>query len=63
MKRAQEIADGSPHAFRCVGVNFVDAIAIIIACPFSLSMTHCSIWSKDVVVASPFVRKDLGSDL
>jgi hypothetical protein len=41
-------------------VNFADAIAVIISRPFFLTVTDCDRWSDDVVVASPFVRIDLG---
>ena len=39
-KRAQKIARGRPQAFNGVGMHLTDAIAIIIARPFFLAVTH-----------------------
>ena len=39
-KRAQKIARGCPQAFDGVGMDLPDAIAIVIARPFFLAMTH-----------------------
>jgi hypothetical protein len=38
-KGTEEIADGSPHFLDSVGVNFADFFAIIISCPFFLTVT------------------------
>ncbi|SRR5258706_10301368 len=36
-------------------MDFTDAIAIIVACPFFLSVTNCIVGTVNVVVALPFV--------
>ena len=38
-KGAQESAQARPQPFNCIAMNFAEAIAIRIACPFVLSMT------------------------
>ena len=55
-KRAQEIARGCPQPFDRVGMHLADAIAIVIACPFLLAMTHGVMDTIDAVVALPFIR-------
>jgi len=59
-KGAKEIADGGPHTFCRVGVDFADSITIIITGPFSPVMTHRGMGPNDVIVAAPFIGKDLG---
>jgi hypothetical protein len=39
-KRTQKIAGGRPQSFDGIGMDFPDAIAIIIPCPFLLPVTH-----------------------
>ena len=39
-KRAQKIACGGPQAFDGVGMDLADAIAVVIARPFFLAVTH-----------------------
>ena len=52
---AQKIAHGSPTAFARVGVDFVNAIAVIITRPFVLGVTHRRMGARQVVVTAPFV--------
>jgi hypothetical protein len=61
-KRTQEITGRSPQALHRVGMNFADAVAVIISRPFSLTMTDRGMGSDDMVVATPLVREDLGTD-
>jgi len=38
-QRAEEVTHGRPHPFSSVGMNFTDAIAIVISCPFFVGVT------------------------
>jgi len=38
-KEAHEVPNKRPHAFNGIDMNFTDAVTIVIACPFFLSMT------------------------
>ena len=62
-KRTKEITSGRPHAFHRVGVDFADTVAIIIACPFVLTMTNRGMWPDDVVVTVPFIGTDVRAGL
>ena len=55
-KRAQKIAGGRPQAFDGVGMDLADAIAVVIARPFFLAVTHGVVGTLDAVVALPFIR-------
>src|SRR5215207_3960580 len=54
-KGAQKIAGCRPQAFDGVGVNLADAIAIVVARPFFLAVTHRVVSTLDPVVALPFI--------
>src|SRR5215813_274877 len=54
-KGAQKIAGGGPQAFDGVGVDFTEAIAVIIAGPFFLAMPHGGVDPIDAIVPLPFV--------
>ena len=54
-KRAQKIPGPSPHPFCRVDVNLTAAIAIIIACPFALTMLDGNMLTLNSVVALPFI--------
>lgn len=56
VKGAQKVPRGGPQTFDCVGVDFSDAIAIIVARPFFLPMTHSVMDPFDLVVAQLFIR-------
>jgi hypothetical protein len=66
-KGAQESAKSSPQTFNGIDMNFANAIAIIIACPFFLAMGHRGPGPLDRIVAiiligvdmSTFTRKSL----
>src|SRR5260221_9119319 len=57
-KQTHEVAHQSPHAFQRVNMDFTDAIAIIIACPFFVSMTNGAVGAVNVVIALPFISVD-----
>src|SRR5258708_3161976 len=60
-KRAQEVTDEGPHAFKGVDMNFADAIAIVVTRPFFEGMTDGAVRTVQVVVALPFISIDLGA--
>jgi hypothetical protein len=60
-KRAKEITHRRPHAFSRIGMNFANAIAIIISGPFFVSVTDRGVGPDDMVVSLPFIGVDLGS--
>ena len=47
----QEATYCRPHPLGCVDVHFADAVAVIIPCPFPLTMTDCRVEAGDVMVA------------
>jgi hypothetical protein len=55
-KRTQEIARGCPQPFDRVGMHLPDAIPIVIAGPFFLTVTHREMHTIESVVALPFIR-------
>ena len=55
-KRTQKIARGCPQAFDGVGMNLTDPIAVIIARPFFLAVTHRGVGTINVIIALPFIR-------
>ena len=61
-KRTQEVTHSGPHALSRVGVNFTDAVAIIIPGPFFSAVADGSVGSDNVVVSLPFIGVDLGSN-
>src|SRR5258708_24120925 len=60
-KEPYKVADERPHAFDSVNMNFVDAIAIIIARPFTLGVTNRVMGTVNMVIALPFIVIDLAS--
>src|SRR5688572_8381797 len=60
-KNTQESAQARPHAFRRVGVNFADAIAIIIPRPLFVTMSDHRTWTGNRVVAVIFIGIDMRS--
>lgn len=60
-KRTEEVTHGRPHAFSGVGMNFADAIAIIIPGPFLIGVTDGGVGPDNMVVSLPFIGVDLGS--
>lgn len=61
-KRTEEIPHGRPHTLSRVGMNFTDAVAIIISGPFFVGVTDGGVGSDDMVVSLPFIGVDLRSD-
>jgi hypothetical protein len=59
-KRAQEIAGRGPQAFDGIGVDFAEAIAVVIARPFLLPMTHRGVDPIEMIVPLPFIRVTSG---
>ena len=56
-KRAQERAERRPRSFTTVAMDFAYAITIVIACPFSLSVTDRFVLRVDIGVVCAFVGK------
>ena len=54
-KRAQKIACRGPQTFDGIGVDFADAIAVIIARPLFLAMTHRVVDPIDMIVTLRFI--------
>lgn len=54
-KRAQKVTYGSPTAFAGVGVDFADAVAVIVTCPFVLPVTNRGVRARHILIAAPFV--------
>ena len=54
-KRAQKIAYRSPTALAGVGMDFFDAVAVIVTRPFVLAVTDGRVCARQVFVAAPFV--------
>ena len=54
-KRTQKIAGCRPQPFDRIGMDFSDTVAIVIARPFFLAMTHGVMSPVDAVVALPFI--------
>src|SRR5437868_502071 len=50
-ERTQESAQARPQAFEGVGMNFSDAIAVIIACPLLAAVTNGGMCTKDRCIA------------
>src|SRR5262245_33284563 len=50
-ERSQERTQASPQAFEGVGMDFPDAIAVIIASPFLTTVTHGSVRTKNRRIA------------
>ena len=58
-KQAQKVSQPGPHAFNGVGMHFSNTVAIIIACPFLLSVSNRRARALDGVVAVIFVRVNM----
>ena len=61
-ERAQEITNIGPQSFGGVAVNFANAIAIIIARPFTRAMGNGRVRADDMVIALIFVSEDVRPD-
>jgi hypothetical protein len=55
-KRTQKVARGCPQPFTGVGLHLADPIAIVIACPFFLTMAHGGVATTNAIVTLPFIR-------
>ena len=55
-KGTQKVARRRPQAFGGVRVNLANTVAIVIARPFFLPMTHCVVSALDPVLPLPFIR-------
>ena len=54
-KRSQKIARSRPHPLRRVDMDLSNAIAIIIACPFVVTMMDRDPLASNPIVAIPFI--------
>jgi hypothetical protein len=57
-KGTQEVAESSPHPFGGVGMNFSNAIAILVTRPFMEAMIDGDMLTCKVVVALPLISVD-----
>ena len=53
--RSQEIPQTCPPAFVGVDMDFSNAVSIVIACIFTLSMTDCAAYALQAIVALIFI--------
>ena len=60
---AQKVADGCPHAFDGVGVDFVNPVPISIFGPLFPTMANARMRTSNPMVASPLIGVDLSGDL
>jgi hypothetical protein len=61
--RAQEVAQSCPTAFVGIDMHFSNAISIVIASPFVLSMAHGMAYALQVIVAIIFIGVERGFPL
>ena len=54
-KGTQKITGARPHAFRRVNVHLAHAVAIVIACPFVLTMIDGNPLALNAMVALSFI--------
>lgn len=57
-KGTQEVTESGPHPFDGVGMNFSNAIAILVTRPFMAAMIDGHMCTRKVVVPSPLVSVD-----
>jgi hypothetical protein len=57
-KGTQKIPHARPSSFDRVGMDFPNAVTIVIAGPFALRMTHPLPLPRRLMIASPVIRTD-----
>ena len=61
-KGTQKVADGFPHTFSGVGVDFVNPVSISIFSPLFLTMANGRMEASKPMVASPLIGVDLSGN-